>query len=189
MQNRLHVSRVALAALCVLAFSSSADAQARAAAAPAPRGPAPSHGVRPKRMVIRGVMVIEGNGTPAEGPKDVVIEGNQITQIVALDPVAMRDGTARRPPTGDAEIDGTGKYVMPGLINIHGHVQDERSGIPQPLDYQLKLWLGMGITTVRDVSSETAKTLQLRARSLAGEIAAPRLYVYARYAFMPIPQK
>ncbi len=154
----------------------------------ATRGPAPAHGVRPRRLVIRGAMVIEGNGTPAEGPKDIVLEGNRITEIVSIDPVAIKAGTARRPAAGDAEIDATGKYVMPGLINIHGHVQDERGGVAQPLDYQFKLWLGMGITAVRDVSSETAKTLALRARSLAGEIAAPRLYVYARYAFMPIPR-
>ncbi|HYW31357.1 MAG TPA: amidohydrolase, partial [Gemmatimonas sp.] len=149
---------------------------------------APNHGVRPRRLVIRNAMVIEGNGTPAEGPKDIVVEGNTITSITALDPVAVSNGTARRPAAGDAEIDATGKYVMPGLINLHGHVQDERGGVPQPLDYQLKLWLGMGITTVRDVSSETARTLQLRARSLAGTIAAPRLYVYARYAYMPVPR-
>ncbi len=151
-------------------------------------GPAPTHGARPRRLVIRGAMLIEGNGTPAEGPKDIVVEGNRITEIVSIDPVAIKSGTARRPAAGDAEIDATGKYVLPGLINIHGHVQDERGGIAQPLDYQLKLWLGMGITTVRDVSSETAKTVQLRARSLAGEIAAPRIYVYARYAHMPVPR-
>lgn len=181
---------LASAAIVHAATPSRASAQARvtgAGAQPVTRAPAPTHGVRPKRMVIRGAMLLEGNGTPAEGPKDIVIEGNQITQIVALDPVAMRDGSARRPPAGDVEIDGTGKYVMPGLINIHGHVQDERAGIAQPLEYQLKLWLGMGITTVRDVSSETAKTIQLRAKSLSGEIAAPRLYVYARYAYMPVP--
>ncbi len=148
---------------------------------------APTHGVRARRMVIRGAIVIEGNGTPAEGPKDIVIEGNRITQIASIDPVAMQNGTARRPAPGDVEIDATGKYVLPGLINIHGHVQDERAGVAQPLDYQMKLWLGMGITTVRDVSSETPKTLQLRDKSLAGEFAAPRLYVYARYAYMPVP--
>ena len=148
---------------------------------------APTHGVRPTRLVIRGATIIEGNGTPAEGPKDIVIEGNRIAQIVSLDPVAIKDGTARR-PTGDVIIDATGKYVMPGLINLHGHVQDERGGIAQPLEYQMKLWLGMGITTVRDVSSETPKTLQLRARSLSGDLLGPRLYVYARYAYMPVPR-
>jgi hypothetical protein len=148
---------------------------------------APTHGQRPRRLAIRNAMVIEGNGTPAEGPKDILIEGNRIVDVIALDPVAIKMGEVRRAPA-DVEIDATGKYVTPGLINLHGHVQDERAGIPQPLEYQLKLWLGMGITTVRDVSSETPKTLQLRARSNAGDIAAPRVYVYARYAYMPVPK-
>jgi hypothetical protein len=148
---------------------------------------APTHGVRPRRLAIRGAIVVEGNGTPAEGPKDIIIEGNRITQIVSIDPAAIRNGTARR-PAADVEIDASGKYVVPGLINLHGHVQDERAGQAQPLEYQFKLWLGMGVTTVRDVSSETPKTLQLRARSLAGEVMAPRFYVYARYAYMPIPR-
>jgi len=154
---------------------------------PAQEAAAPQHGVRPRRLVIRNAMMIEGNATPAEGPKDIVIEGNRIVQIVNLDPVAVRDGSARRPANGDAEIDATGHYVMPGLINLHGHVQDERGGIAQPLDYQFKLWLGMGITSVRDVSSTTEKTLALRERSARGEIAAPRFFVYARYNYMPIP--
>jgi hypothetical protein len=149
---------------------------------------APNHGVRPRRLVIRNAMVVEGNGTPAEGPKDIVVEGNQITSIVTLDPVAVRGGTARRPAAGDAEIDATGKYVVPGLINIHGHLQDERGGIPQPLEYQLKLWLGLGITTVRDVGSEMARSIDLRVRSLAGTLAGPRVYVYARYAYNPVPR-
>ncbi|MEP6832533.1 MAG: amidohydrolase family protein [Gemmatimonas sp.] len=151
-------------------------------------GPQPAHGTRAKRLVIRNATIIEGNGTPAEGPKDIVVEGNVITQIITLDATAVKNGTARRVAAGDAEIDATGKYVLPGLINIHGHVQDERAGIPQPLDYQMKLWLGLGVTTVRDVSSDTPKTIVLRGRSLAGEVIAPRLYVYARYAYMPIPQ-
>ena len=33
---------------------------------------APNHGVRPRRMVIRNAMLVEGNGTPAGGPKDIV---------------------------------------------------------------------------------------------------------------------
>lgn len=148
---------------------------------------APTHGTRARRLAIRNAMVVEGNGTPAEGPKDIIVEGNRIVDVIALDPVAVKSGEVKRAPA-DVEIDATGKYVVPGLINLHGHVQDERGGIPQPLEYQMKLWLGMGVTTVRDVSSDTPKTLQLRARSLAGEIAAPRFYVYARYAYMPVPR-
>ena len=139
-------------------------------------------GVRPTgRLAIRNAIIVDGNATPAAGPFDIVIEGTTIAEVVALDPVALKAGRARR-PAADREIDATGKYVLPGLINLHGHVQDERGGIPQPLDYELKLWLASGITTVRDVGSETRKTLDLRARSAAGTVAAPRLFVYASFA-------
>jgi amidohydrolase family protein len=143
-----------------------------------------THGNRYQRLAIRNATVIDGNGTPAAGPKDVIIEGNMIAEVVALDPVAIREGRATR-PAADAEIDATGKYVLPGLINAHGHVQDERGGVPMPVDYCLKLWLTCGITTVRDVGSEIKKTLVLRDKSLKGEIVAPRLYVYAMVRPMP----
>ena len=120
-------------------------------------------GKRYQRLVIRNAMVVDGNGTPASGPKDIVIADNIIVEVVPLDPVALREGRSNR-PEGDVEIDATGKYVLPGLINAHGHVQYERGGIPQPVDYCLKLWLACGITTVRDVGSDTKQTLPLRDR-------------------------
>lgn len=152
-----------------------------AASAAAQGAPRVQHGVRPARFAIRNAIIVEGNGTPASGPFDIVVEGNAIAEIVGLDPVALKEGRARR-PVADAEIDATGKYVLPGLINLHGHVQEERGGVPQPLDYALKLWLASGITSVRDVGSNTARTLELRTRSAAGSIAAPRLFVYASFA-------
>src|SRR5215208_3363337 len=130
----------------------------------------PTSSKRYNRLVIRNAMIIDGNGTPMSGPKDIVIENNLITEIVGLDPVAVKAGTARRPATGDAEIDATGKYVLPGLINLHGHTQDERGGTPQSVDYCLKMWLACGITTVRDVGA-TKKTLEWRDKSAKNEIA------------------
>jgi imidazolonepropionase-like amidohydrolase len=138
-------------------------------------------GKRYPRLVIRNATIIEGNGTPASGPKDIVVENGLITAIVPLDLVSAGRGEGRRPPKADVEIDAAGKYVMPGLINAHGHVQDERGGLPQPVEYELKLWLSCGITTVRDVGSDTQKTLQLRKRSAEGEIACPRLFVYPMF--------
>lgn len=148
---------------------------------------AAASGKRYGTLAIRNAMVLDGNGTPASGPKDILIEGNRIAQIVPLDPVALKSGSQKR-PSAEAEIDAGGKYVLPGLINAHVHVQDERGGIAQPVEYELKLWLACGITSVRDVGSELPKTLALREKSSRGEVAAPRIFVYGRYNSAPLPQ-
>ena len=134
-------------------------------------------GQRVPRLIIRNAIVVDGNGTPASGPFDIVVEGSTITEIVAIDPVAARNSETRR-PSGGAEIDAAGKYVLPGLINAHAHIQEDRAGVPQPLEYTFKLWLANGITTVRDVGSDVRKTLALRERSAAGQIVAPRIFAY-----------
>jgi hypothetical protein len=144
-------------------------------------------GRRYPRIVVRGALVVDGSGTPASGPKDIVIENNTITDVVALDAIALARGNARR-PAGDIEIDATGKYVLPGLIDAHAHTQDERGGIAQPLQYELNIWLACGITTVRDVGSDTRKTIELRRRSAAGEIAAPRMFVYPMFGQPKTPE-
>src|SRR5262245_8975071 len=147
-----------------------------------------TNGKRYPRLVIRNATVVDGNGTPAAGPKDIVIEGNRITDVVGIDPVALKSGRSRRPP-GDVEIDATRKYVLPGLIDAHAHLQDERGGIPQPFDYELKMWLACGITTVRDVGSDTTKALELRRKSQSGEIAAPRIFLYPMFNnTSPVPK-
>ncbi len=146
----------------------------------------PVSGMRVNRLVIRNAMVVSGNGTPASGPYDIVIENHRIAQMLPLDPVSLRNNANR--PVGDAEIDATGKYVLPGIINAHAHLQDERGGIPQPYEYELKLWLSCGITTVREVGADdTRKVLAMRERSRLGEVAAPRIYVYARLTSPPAP--
>jgi len=144
-------------------------------------------GRRYPRLIIRNAMVVDGNATPASGPKDIVIEGNRITDVVPLDPVALNEGRAKR-PAGDVEIDASGKYVLPGLINLHGHVQDERGGLPMPIDYCLKLWLACGITTVRDVGSDFKKTIPLRDKSAHAEVVAPRLFIYPMFGYPPTPR-
>src|SRR6476661_8160467 len=94
-----------------------------------------SNGVRPARLIIRNGIVVDGNGTPAKGPYDIVVENGMITQTVPLDPLAAGRAGARRVAVGanGAEIDATRKYVLPGLIHAHAHLQDELAGESQPI--------------------------------------------------------
>jgi cytosine/adenosine deaminase-related metal-dependent hydrolase len=155
--------------------------------APAQTDPASFSGKRLNRIVIRNAMVVDGSGKPASGPYDIVVENDLISQIVSIDPVAASEGRAKRPEKGELEIDAKGKYVLPGLINLHAHTQDERAGVPMPVEYCTKLWLACGITTARDVGA-TKKTLQWRADSASGKLAAPRIFAYGVFQANPTPK-
>jgi hypothetical protein len=148
----------------------------------------PVSGRRVHRLIIHNATVIDGNGTPASGPKDIVIEDNTIADVIALDPVSLGRG-ARAGAAADAVIDATGKYVLPGLINAHAHLQEERGGKPQPIEYELDIWLACGITTIRDVGSDTKRALELRHLSAEGQIAAPRIFVYPMFGRPKTPQE
>jgi imidazolonepropionase-like amidohydrolase len=130
------------------------------------------HGRRYDRLVIRNVLVIDGKGTPTRGPMDVVVEGNRIAAVRGAD---------RRPDAYQSEphvLDGTGMYLLPGFINSHIHLHDERAGIAQPFEYEHKIYLSCGVTTVRDVGTDPKKAVAERRKSQEGAIVAPRIYVY-----------
>jgi imidazolonepropionase-like amidohydrolase len=162
-RSRLLPAGIALAAGLVLAASQAPIArdQNQAAAAPVHAKPA-------TRLLIKNAMVIYGNGKPAFGPTDILVRDGLIARI----------GPSRNEPPPDAVIDATGKYVMPGIVNAHMHLQDERGGTPQPFQYEANLLLACGITTVRDVGSDLQKAKQWRADSAAHTLVAPRIQIY-----------
>jgi imidazolonepropionase-like amidohydrolase len=131
------------------------------------------------RLIIRGVTLIDGTGAPPRGPIDIVIEGSQITQVASVGYPGARIDTAGRPKGAAREIDGTGMYVMPGLVDLHVH-QGTQQKAPDS-EYYNKLWLGHGITTVRGVPFASFDySVKEKARSARNEITAPRYSVYQR---------
>ena len=131
----------------------------------------PVHAKPVGRLLIRNAMVIYGNAKPAFGPVDILVQDGLIARV----------GSARpTDPAPDAVIDATGKYVTPGIVNTHMHLQDERGGVPQPFQYEMNLYLAAGATTVRDVGSDFEKAKKWRAESAAHTLIAPRILLYER---------
>jgi hypothetical protein len=67
------------------------------------------NGQQYSRLVIRNALLINGRGTPTEGPVDIVIDKDTITDIIPTDGVSMNNyGRDWRRPVGDRVIDATG---------------------------------------------------------------------------------
>jgi len=139
-----------------------------------------------KRLVIRGATLIDGTGAPPIGPVDIVVENDRIASIVSVGYPKVPIKESHRPAKGDREIDATGMYVLPGFINAHAHIADASQGkvgdVP-PAEYVYKLWLGHGITTIREAGSFNGLkwTLNEKRKSAAHEIVAPRIAAYAGF--------
>jgi imidazolonepropionase-like amidohydrolase len=97
--------------------------------------------------------------------------------------VIVRDGSIDRIgdsgkikiPRGAQTIDGKGKFLIPGLTDMHVHLQSD-DGFPHELaEDELKIIVANGVTTVRFMIG-TPEHLILRAKSAKGEIISPTIY-------------
>jgi len=157
----------------------------RSGVEPAPAAPPRARGDGPfERLVIRGATLIDGTGAPAYGPVDIVIEGARIREVRNVGVPGEPIDPEGRPAPGDREIDARDAFVLPGFVDAHAHIP---VGLPE--DYAFKLWLGHGITTIREPGTHKGlgRVLEARRRSAAGEIAAPRILAYPLFpsAYFP----
>jgi imidazolonepropionase-like amidohydrolase len=154
----------------------------------APSAPAQSAGVAERAgpfgsLEIRGVTLIDGSGAPAFGPVNIFIKGNRIERVVPSDSISRKEkeeeGTSKKEQKApDRVIEGKGMYVMPGLIDVHIHINASKD---VPAEYIYKLLLGHGVTTVRTFnvgSDDPAGMVAEKKKIAANQIIAPRMYVY-----------
>ena len=132
------------------------------------------------QLIIRGVTLINGNGAPPTGPVDIVVEKNRIVQIANVGNPGLPVDTARRPKLkeGGKEMNCQGMYLLPGFIDMHGHIGGTAQGTPA--EYVFKLWMAHGITTIREPGSGNGLDWVLDEKKLSAEnkITAPRIFAY-----------
>ena len=121
-------------------------------------------------LLFENVTLIDGTGRPAMPNAWVLVEGDRITRV------AVREIEA---PEGAERIDGRGKFLIPGLMDMHIHLSggrgrggpDERVGIRA-----LHGFLYSGVTSVFDAGNDPDYIFGLRTRERAGQIVAPRIF-------------
>ncbi len=129
-----------------------------------------------QKLILRGATFINGEGAPARGPVDIVIENNKITKIVNVgNPHVPIVKSRPKAGPGDKELQLEG---LPGFIDMHGHMGGSHQ--LSTVEYSLKLWLAHGITTVREPGSFNGADFVLDhvKKSKSNTIAAPRIIPY-----------
>ena len=103
----------------------------------------------------------------------VIVEGDRIrTMISSPGPI---EPTTYVPPADATVIDGAGKFLIPGLGEMHGHIPPLSQG-DQAVNDILFLYLSNGVTTVRGMLGSSGQ-LALREDVLSGARLSPTLYL------------
>jgi imidazolonepropionase-like amidohydrolase len=100
-------------------------------------------------LIIKNVTVIDGTGAPPRPGSSVAIVNGRI---------------AARAPADAEVVDGTGKFLIPGLWDMHAHLREAESGA----DY-----VAHGITSVRDMGSDGTRDPELRVFTSGPAIDGP----------------
>lgn len=120
---------------------------------------------------IEGVHVLPMDRETVLENRTVIVRGDRIVTVGPAGEVEIPDGAER--------IDGSGKYLLPGLAEMHGHIPPPNLPDSYPETYTedvLFLYLAAGITTVRGMLGSEGQQ-ELKDRVDRGEMDGPHLYL------------
>src|SRR5262245_26616064 len=116
--------------------------------------------------VLTGATLIDGSGAAPQPNVTIVIENGRIRDL----------GAGIAPPAGATVVDVAGKFVVPGIINGHGHVG------PAPRDRQLRQYALYGVTTTTSMATDPDDIVEYKARQKAGDLNGARILT-VKYRF------
>jgi imidazolonepropionase-like amidohydrolase len=113
-----------------------------------------------KTLVLRNVTVIDGTGAAARSDMTVLVRDGRIAKIGKASEVVA--------PEAAQVVDGTGKFLIPGLWDMHGHLTDAGEGALAQL-------VENGVTGVRDLGGDLERVRAWRAEIDAGKRLGPHI--------------
>ena len=117
------------------------------------------------QIAIEHVTIIDPRSNAVLTDHSVLIRGTEIERVAPSSKI--------QPGPNYRRVDGTDRYLIPGLWDSHVHLT--KAG-----DDSLALFLANGVTSVRDMGSDTAEVLQWRREILAGQRPGPRIWTSGR---------
>jgi len=128
-------------------------------------------------LLIENVTLVDGTGRPAVAGTSVLVDGDRISRIARGSIDA---------PRGTNRIDGSGKFLMPGLMDMHIHLRGSVELTPEGLFKvtndrtrgirMLHSYLYSGVTSVYDAGNVPDYILGLRAEERSGDLVSPRIF-------------
>ena len=128
-------------------------------------------------LLIENVTLIDGTGRPSVAGASVLVDGDRISRIARGSIDA---------PRGTNRIDGSGKFLMPGLMDMHIHLRGSVELTPEGLFKvtndrtrgirMLHSYLYSGITSIYDAGNVPDYILGLRADERNGDLVSPRIF-------------
>ncbi|RAK50765.1 amidohydrolase family protein [Phenylobacterium deserti] len=125
--------------------------------------------------VLKNFTLIDGTGAAPAPNSGLIIQDGRITWV---GPAA-----SLRAPAGASTVDLSGKYVMPGLIDLHVHlgnvvgvVQNKNNFTRENVEKDLTTFAKYGVTTVQSMGTDGDLIFPLRAEQRAGRPNMARVY-------------
>jgi len=148
---------------------------------------APAVEITPGLTAFVGARIIDGTGDAAVEDGVLVVRDGRIEAVGARDTVDI--------PADAEQVDVSGRTIMPGLINAHGHVNNIRGLDPvefneEQVEHQLGVYARYGVTTVFSLGGDQPASIAVRDRQRTDpDLDEARLFVAGNIPTGPSPEE
>lgn len=139
----------------------------------------PQSGASPSTLVLSHVNVIDATGAPVQSDMTVIVKDQHIAEVTT-------SGRARVPSHAKI-VDGRGKYLVPGLWDMHVHTVFG-DWLPRNEKITLPLFVANGVTGVRDMGGDLDVLKHWRSEIAAGRLLGPRMIIAGPMLDGPVPR-
>jgi imidazolonepropionase-like amidohydrolase len=131
--------------------------------------------LRAEVKVLRGFTLIDGTGRAPVPNSAIIVDAGKITWVGRT--------AGLKVPAGAEVVDLTGRYIMPGIINLHGHLGitvgmtlDAKQYSRQTVEHDLNTYASYGITTMLSLGLDSDLIFDLREQQRRSRPAMTRVY-------------